>query len=687
MAGKRQHYVPRFLQRGFLALDRQEGDGECTWWHFRGNLPRTLPISHIGVRENFYSRTAKNGERTLDDVITDRESRIQSDLLYARVSQAGEVLDAERIGPLVTHLVLRTAYIRSVFRDAGEKITEALIDGLGNADALRQLLGVDTPSPTSQARAIASGVVERLEAEGREIIPALLEREVAYHIRESFDDFIPEFDWTFGGFQAEIAEQLPMVIARSHQATLAEGNHSAWDSALSRLVWTKVSLQAVILPDCIAVARSTKMDWAPLLLVGTQDLDACILPLDHSSLLIGTANELVPVAAGELREICAACSDAFFIAASPMPELSARLGRRSEEVVLDLVQNAVEDAQPPTTPLPSTAAVAPSPPASPLREYTISLPASLSEERAALLIETVRKSVHEASATLPLHMLDGVTFASDYTKALQELDRGDPRLPALTSSPRPDGVGVGRCVSVSRNGVTKQHIVLGWPVAEGSFSDQPEEQRASAHTIAKMLVSACFDERHLLKDEGSASSATPFTLTLQRAVSTVPHQYYVARETARIDKDAGARHAAFISRYVPDVILAMQQAHIRYQASEDINDLLETALIHVGPLIEHVAQWCGHCDGSDQLSIDPQDPTPSMDGHELIQTALASLQLAKWSSLLHRDLRTLFQEPENFTTEHVLALTSHVERTLWSLGVHPWPMEDGQMYVTVGETP
>lgn len=686
MAGKRQHYIPRFLQRGFLASDREERDGECTWWHFRGNPPRKLPISHVGVREYFYSRAATNGERTLDDVITDQESRVQSDLQYARISLAGDRLDAERIGALVTHLVIRTAYIRSALGDAGEKITQAMLNSVGSPAGLRKLLDVDAPAPTAQVRAITSGVVERLEAEGHDVIPALLERTLAYYVRENFEDFIPEFDWTFGGVQAEIARQLPVIIARSHQATLAEGNFGAWDSALSKLAWTKVSLQSVVLPDCIAVARSSKMDWAPLLLVGTQDLDACILPLDDSSVLIGAASEGVSVSAGELSDICAACSDDFFIAASPMPELSGALGRRSGQAVVHLVQDAVEDVQSSVHP-PSFPHVAPSPPAPRLREYTLSMPADLGEEHAALLTDAVRESVEDLSAVFPLHMLDGITIARNYAQTLQELDMGDPRLPAQTSSPRPDGVGVGRCVSVSRNGVKKQHIVLGWPVAQGLLSDRPDAQRASIHTMAKMLVSASFDESHVLQNSEGTCPAGPFTHILHRAISTVPSQYYISRATASVDTEASDRYAALIKGYVPDIIVALQQAHVRYQASEDVNELLETALSYVGPLIEHVAQWCGHVDGHNKSSGDPQSSGAAAGGHEPIQAALAPLQLGRWSSLLHGDLRTLFEVPENFTTEGVYALTSHLERALWSVGIHPWPMDDGQMYVTVGAPP
>src|SRR4051794_11131233 len=54
MAGKRQHYVPKLLQRGFL--DGPPGEAERTWLHRRGANARPVGIRDIGVEDWFYSR-------------------------------------------------------------------------------------------------------------------------------------------------------------------------------------------------------------------------------------------------------------------------------------------------------------------------------------------------------------------------------------------------------------------------------------------------------------------------------------------------------------------------------------------------------------------------------------------------------------------------------------------------------
>ena len=53
MAGKRQHYVPRLLQRGFLHDPSEKA--ERTWLHRRGVDAELVGIRDIGTEDWFYS--------------------------------------------------------------------------------------------------------------------------------------------------------------------------------------------------------------------------------------------------------------------------------------------------------------------------------------------------------------------------------------------------------------------------------------------------------------------------------------------------------------------------------------------------------------------------------------------------------------------------------------------------------
>src|SRR5262245_38543213 len=104
MAGKRQHYIPRLLQRGFLHEPLE--DGERTWLHRRGVLARLVGIRDVGVSEYFYSKLATDGTATLDDLITGIEGSLDSEIAAIRVAPIGEPIDAVVAARLTAHLLM-----------------------------------------------------------------------------------------------------------------------------------------------------------------------------------------------------------------------------------------------------------------------------------------------------------------------------------------------------------------------------------------------------------------------------------------------------------------------------------------------------------------------------------------------------------------------------------------------------
>lgn len=71
MAGRRQHYIPQFLQRGFL--DDPDHTAKRTWLHRRESKARLVGTRDIGVGECFYSKIRTDGSKTLDDLISEIE--------------------------------------------------------------------------------------------------------------------------------------------------------------------------------------------------------------------------------------------------------------------------------------------------------------------------------------------------------------------------------------------------------------------------------------------------------------------------------------------------------------------------------------------------------------------------------------------------------------------------------------
>ncbi|MET4117842.1 hypothetical protein ABIB85_004474 [Bradyrhizobium sp. JR1.5] len=71
MAGKRQHYVPRLFQRGFLHDPTKEADR--TELHRRGSKAGVVGIADHAVEDWFCSRKSLDDSLTLDELIRDIE--------------------------------------------------------------------------------------------------------------------------------------------------------------------------------------------------------------------------------------------------------------------------------------------------------------------------------------------------------------------------------------------------------------------------------------------------------------------------------------------------------------------------------------------------------------------------------------------------------------------------------------
>ena len=74
MAGIIQHEIPQLFQRGFLIPET--GDAERVFVFRRGGKSYPSHINRSGAERYFYSQPSLAGERTLDDEITDYESRL-----------------------------------------------------------------------------------------------------------------------------------------------------------------------------------------------------------------------------------------------------------------------------------------------------------------------------------------------------------------------------------------------------------------------------------------------------------------------------------------------------------------------------------------------------------------------------------------------------------------------------------
>jgi len=381
-----------------------------------------------------------------------------------------------------------------------------------------------------------------------------------------------------------------------------------------------------------------------------------------------------------LNIACAACSSSFFISRGPQEDsdFSELIGQRSAVVIQATVRDALVDLRTSGEVIEQgktekvchvdTGTAEP---------FSFSLTCvDFGDARGvSKLGEILQVIVLETSRSMPLSTLDGITFASDYSTAVANLDRGDAALSAAQSVPRTYGVAVAKAIDVKRDGALKTHLVMAASIADLLLSQREEDQSMAVHMVVSMLSCSA----HVVLFESQLGK--PSTVALDRvneflyqAAAPAPLRYFSAKHSAFADPHAGERYAALVRDSLDAARIAIGQAKLAYAADADMDALLRVALPQISFVLCHVAEWLGHRDG-----LPNQDEFP---GVSLI-VDLQARDLIRWVELLGRDLRVLYDGEGQFTHANLVAFAGHVERLLWTVQLFPWPTDDGLVFVNV----
>ncbi|MBX8554760.1 hypothetical protein K5D43_09720 [Pseudomonas cichorii] len=514
-----------------------------------------------------------------------------------------------------------------------------------------------------------------------ELLPRpFAKRALAFSLRESFNEFysfqMPMLAEAFG----KIIEALPAMTRDGHNKALRTSQESKWEADLAQLSWRTYTVEGAILPDCIALAQSGSGSLTALTFREQKIPEIIILPVAHDLLLVGSREEIKEINIEKINAASAACSDSFFIARNSYDstDFASLIGQRCSLSIKKVVAEAIaEIGQRDSSQASAKAEIDSVVSVNHINSFSFSLNCQgfADSETVTKLGNVMRGIVQEMSLDLPLSHLDGITFAVDYVAALESLDMGDPTLVADRTRPRNYGQAIGKCVHVIRDGKRKEHIVLSAVIA-GALLDAEDENNAWAlHVAIGMLANVAHS---VLYEEGIPSmSEIPFDIVSRRlhvASSSCPGMYFSAKTSAFSDNSAGERFATLFLDSLSSAQQAIQCAKQTYLVDLEMDHLLDVALIHISSVLDHAAEWLGHRDGLPSQESFPGSSLPEN---------LKNQGLRDWIELFGRDLRRLYDTDDQFTIESILALSQHVERLLWTVGMFPWPTEDGGLYVSL----
>ncbi len=675
MAGKRQHYIPRFLQRGFL--DASDSKADRTWLYRRGAKPSLVGIRDVGVGEYFYSKLSSDGIKTLDDLITEFERDLDGDLNLIRSTPVGQHVDAEIAARLVAHLAIRTNHVRSLFSQGAEKIVDEMAGLVLDTVKMRGLLGIDVPTSIKKIATPMNDAFDALYLEKYPLPTELTKRMLSFYVRELFDSF-------YQGVQADLSQKIvevigviPTITRDAHNKSLMEMKHSSWEDRLSQFTWKTFSVANAILPDCVVLVGEPDGSIVPLILSSPNKIESVFFPIAHNKVLIGSCKENSDINIESINFFAAECSDRFFISHqdNDLSGLSNLIGERCANTINAVVKESMSDLA--NSSLFKFAEVQQSIVSDDyFKPFSFSLACvGFADSKFSMKLgNIIQIIVQELGRSMPLSSIDGFTFSSDYAHTLQNLDRGDPNLAPDLTQPRGYGRGVAKCVTVNREGKSKNHIVVDAVIAVSLLSDDENERMSSIHIIVSMLSHIGHEVLYEKKLQDKTFVPDKFSQLFHMGVSCAPGSYFSARQSAFCDTNAGGRYADLLLDCIKVAHEVVVAARLMYRVDNDLDSLLKTAVTQMSFIIAHAAQWVGHQDGEVE-----QDDFSRI----ALLTELKAFGLDSWIVLLGRDLSRLYDVEGQFNEVNIYSLDRHVERLLWIFQIFPWPLEDGSVYVSV----
>ncbi|HKO96804.1 MAG TPA: DUF4238 domain-containing protein [Pyrinomonadaceae bacterium] len=305
MSGKRQHILPRFLQKGFAS--RIQDEKIFTYVYRKGGTHFETTLENVGLENYFYG---KAGETSADEEITKIEGGYSQLTNALRCEPDGTRVADLRVADFVAHLTIRTKQLREFFRESGEYLLDEITAYLSSPEHMRRLLLSNPELMRHELTKNLEGIA--VPKAYKDFLIQLVEE----NAQEIVNLYMSDLQDTIEALTAQMRSMLPKAVKDGHIKTLAE--HPAPEPRAEEyrsLNWfIRETSKPLVLGDigCLFETGGARR-YKPLNDKGDKLLNI-YLPLSSTKLLLGTAYSapsLVDV--GQINKATAKCSYEYFI--------------------------------------------------------------------------------------------------------------------------------------------------------------------------------------------------------------------------------------------------------------------------------------------------------------------------------------------------------------------------------------
>ena len=682
-SGPNQHYIPRFVQKPFGIPPKRSQ----IWYFERGKSPEKRAIKRTGSQTHFYSHSAATGDVTLDDEITNAESRMSSILRTIRSVPIGDTVNPADAAAIVAHLAPRTAHLRDSLKHGLAQVVDratALFTDPGN---VRAFVGLDQPIPNDQFREhVHSDLKDLPELSGLNLPVHVLERVAFYISKENADDFLDNFIALFRPVLNGILSGSDKLVRDSHNKGLKENlksNHR--ETFLRTLDWTIQSAPTVgaILPDCVVIAINKEAEIAPLMLAGHDDISAVVMPVSPEKLLVGITDGCSLPRSFNYNVEAARASYSFFLSSRNNAEilrLSPAIAERSIFVLDEEVESGIQDVLPQSLPSrleddlgKTEPTYCPIDPDSSKFQYELSFDGGVDHQIIQGQINHLRTIVSALSQVLPLRRLDGITIAGDYPAALRNLDRGFDNAPPVETVSPEVGVGVAKMVAVMRSGEVKGRIVISNAIGDALTSNNAADAEFGNYAVVKELALVAMFEyvEHALPGVLLSSVEGKLDGWLYGPVDAALHAYVASYIAAGFidEKEMVEAKRQLLADCINRMRIDVPKERLSYRDHRNLDKLLDVTLPAIRYVLLFAADLLGHNAVSDRSAFRESDE---------LHISLEKAGLTNWMEAYRINLMQFHKQLGRWESfDEFLSFNVHVERLLWQFGMFPWEKPEG----------
>ncbi|WP_140414777.1 DUF4238 domain-containing protein [Yersinia kristensenii] len=327
MSGKRQHFIPRFLQRGFE--DTKKNGQSFVWVYRKGCNPFNPNIINVGTEGFFYSI---EDDYSVDDEITAAETEFSSLIELLRKNGPDSIFDSNSIASLVAHFEIRTRHLRLNLLNTSSVFFKHLSTRIFDESFLNEYMKRFMKSKPNYVDDLINIEFDKLA------VPNYIRNEIISSFKENYEFFLKNIISEFvpkltSEFKCKIEDKLPEIVKKAQLDGL-KINISPMEkiSHYNKLNYSIINTdESLPLGDSIVIFNVTgEREFKPFC-DKDDEIKGVYLPLGKNCLLYGIKDNELPNLSGISLRI-AESSLEFIIGAEKsdyFSELSKHIGKNA----------------------------------------------------------------------------------------------------------------------------------------------------------------------------------------------------------------------------------------------------------------------------------------------------------------------------------------------------------------------